>query len=502
MRKSREFENMSVGQIHQPIVPADIREGDGISVHVKSLDPTFSLDQQLRVWRLSPLGVELIVEDGRDVPKGLMIDLQLRIGDHVTNLSGLTVDEIVTEGKRMLLHIRLVPRPSQRLSGVERRQGNRWICSEQFYPTAVASNPALFNDLIYFKVKDISPEGLRLYTSLRNKFIVPGMVFECLVNFPMISQVSMKVIIRNVRVELENGREFLALGVAYEKENASLKETIGQYLIQFADASSPQELLTSGFEINKVSSAVQYSFVRTKEEYEQVLHLRYLAYQSAGKLSPGAKEKDMADEFDARARIVIGKFRGEVVASARLVYCQLEECIEQEKYISWHDSLPRKDELVEIMRACTRPDFRGTDLLIGMFKFMAVTVAQTRRNWIVICATDEMVEFYKRVGFDLTGLSYDHPGLNNTKHHVMVGNFVDGMLGKTVGVLVWNLVWADSVRFLTNYSFLTPDPLTEIRLAIYRCFGPIANFIYQRRMRKAAKRLAQAQKAQGILKAA
>ncbi|MCB0363470.1 MAG: GNAT family N-acetyltransferase, partial [Bdellovibrionales bacterium] len=417
--------------------------------------------------------------------KGTMIDLELHIGLQKTILSGLVVDDIVSDSKISYLHIRLIPRVKPRIESIERRRSTRWICSDEFYPTAVASNPARFNEFVYFRIRDISSNGLKVQTSLRNKFIIPGMTFDCIVNFPMVSQIKMKFVVKTVRIELDYGKEVLAVGVTYVADKF-ITESVGQYLMQFGSVSSLQELRKEGFSVESVAQAVQFSYVRTKEDYDRVLQLRYQAYSYAGKLKEGAKPIDMADSFDSRARIVIGKYKGEIVASARLIFNQFEDKMEQESFVKWPVDLPRRDEMVEIMRACTHPDFRKSNLLMSLFRFIAITVTQSRRKWIVICATDDMIDLYKKIGFHKVGLNYLHSGLNNLKHNIMLANVPHAMEGRTVGPIAWNLIWSDVSSYLQEYEISEMDPIANIRLAIYRFFSPLAKLLYY--MQKKLKR--------------
>ncbi|MFS4457840.1 N-acyl amino acid synthase FeeM domain-containing protein [Bdellovibrio sp. HCB2-146] len=488
MKQQKTFQEQQISAIHGGIVPADVRDGDQIYARLVCQNGPAPFNKEFRVWRMSPLGIELLVQDRTELPKGTPVDLELKIGMQKSTLNGLVVDDVVTENNLHLLHIRLISKIAERVDGIERRESNRWICSEQFFPTAVASNPAKFNDFVYFKVRDLSNGGMKLHTSLRNKFIMPGMSFDCIVNFPMVTQIKMKITVKNLRIEMDGTKEVLALGVTFNKEEKGVSDAVAQYLMQFGSASSLDELLDSGVYVSKVSEAVQFSYVRTKEQYDKVLELRYLAYKDAGKIKEGMTPQDMADEFDSRARIVMGVFKGEVVCSARLIFSQFDDKMEQEKFVKWPAHLPRRDEVVEIMRACTRPDFRGSDLLVSMFKFMAIAVAQSKRKWVVICATDHMAPLYERIGFKQVGLSYEHTGLNNLKHNILVGNVPDAMMGKTVNPIEWNIVWSGVVTYLQQYDMVELEPATNLRLGIYRLLGPVATVVrYFYEKRKADK---------------
>lgn len=478
MSDLKKFKTDDSAEIHGNIAPFDIRNSQVINARVRGTTNGLKFDQQLKVWRISPLGVELVCDPTVDIRKGSEIELELKIGETKSLLTGLAVDNIVEKNGSTYLHIRLIARNKERIESIERRSANRWICSEEYYPTAVASNPAIFNEFLYFKVRDISYGGFKLQTSLRNKFVVPGMVFECIMNFPMISNIKVKFEIKTVRVEMIYGKEVLTIGAAYDVKNRELVEVLGQYLMQFGDVSSLDQIRSAGFKVKSISNAISFSYVRTKEEYEEVLKLRFSSYSLAGKIKEGTTYLDMADSYDARSRIIIGKFRGEVVASARLTFSQYNEVMEQEKYVQWPAELPRRDEMVEAMRACTRYDFRRSDLLISLFKFICLSVAQSERRWIVLCATDEMKPLYKKIGFSEVGLKYEHVKLNNLVHNIMLANVPDAMEGSNVGPIMWNVVWSDVSGYLEKYGIIEPNPLSVIRLTVYRALGPICRGIY------------------------
>ncbi len=495
MTQQKSFENTTVSEIHGGIVPADVRQGDPIFARLISQNKDINFDKEFRVWRMSPLGIELLVDGTSPTPKGLTVDLELRVGNQKNLLSGLVVDDIVSENGHHFLHIRLVSKTTERSEDIERRSSNRWMCSDQFYPTAVASNPAKFNDFVYFKVKDLSNGGMKIHTSLRNKFIMPEMTFDCIFNFPMVTQLKMKITVKNLRIEMDGTKEVLALGVSFNQADAGLNEAVSQYLMQFGNVGSLEELIASGVHVNKVSDSVNFTYVRTKEDYDKVLELRFLSYKDAGKLKDGATIQDMADEYDSRARIVVGTYKGQVVSSARLIFNQFDDTMEQERFVKWPSHLPRRDEMVEIMRACTRPDFRGSDLLIAMFKFIAIAVAQSKRKWIIICATKNMAPLYTRIGFHEVGLTYEHAGLNNLKHDILLANVPDAMMGKTVGPIEWNIVWSGVSNYLQQYDLLELDPATNLRLGVYRLLTPVAKIIrYFYERKKTQKILAARQK--------
>ena len=198
--KQREFSDLEFKQIHDIVFPADIRESDLVKALVKksSEDTPF---EEIRVWKMSPLGIELIPTDETSYSAGDSVDLKIVVGNQTTSFDGLVVALSPAENERKILGVRLSKRLEDKpRSESTRRRGSRWICSSQFDPVCMAANPMQFNDFLYFKIRDISKSGLRVITSLRNKFIVPGVELETQISFPLTSQISLPL--RVTRVNL------------------------------------------------------------------------------------------------------------------------------------------------------------------------------------------------------------------------------------------------------------------------------------------------------------
>jgi len=66
----------------------------------------------------------------------------------------------------------------------------------------------------------------------------------------------------------------------------------------------------------------------------------------------------------------------------------------------------------------------------------------------------------------------------------MIANFLNGMSGKNISPIYWNLVWSDSVDYMSQYNLIEFDPLMQIRVTIYKWFKPLANYFYRRKLNK------------------
>jgi predicted GNAT family N-acyltransferase len=469
--------------LEELIAPAAVQVGDSIKARVIGFDGAPS-DIAVQVMRMSPLGVEFALPAGGAVlAKGTSIDLALSIGGHSHVYRGLIVASHTLRRDQQVATIRLVQFSEPRRPNEERRGTMRWMCSEQFFPTAIAANPARFNDYVYFTMRDLSRSGARLVTSLRNKFVMTGMRLECLVSFPLVAQTQVEVAVKNVTVVHERGKDMLSVGVEFVNLREHDLSAIAQYLIQFGDPESLEALRAEGLVPVSLGRAVEYSFVRTREEYEEVLDLRRDSYGGAGKIANELLSVDMADPNDAKSRILIGKYHGRIVASARLFFPQYGDVLEQEEYVTWPPTYGRRDEFVEVMRVCTHDDFRRSDLLFSLFRFVAITALQAKRYKVVGCATDSLLPLYTKIGFRDTGLSYNLPLLNNLRHSVIFGDARRSILGLDVGPIVWNVLWKDTIEYVVENGLLAMDAPSQLRLMIYRAMAPLA-YVLQQRSRK------------------
>jgi len=392
-------------------------------------------------------------------------------GQRVTN-RGVVVSANSTAPQQWHMAIRITHRPNVRPSHLERRREARWLCSDAFRPTGIASNPARFNDFVLFQVLDISHQGMRLLTSLRNNFIVRGMHLDVIISFPMVAQISVRIRVQNVSFVTRNEKDHLSIGVQVEGLKPRDSSVIGQYMAQFGDVDSLRDLQDSGFHQAPLRRSLEFSVVRTEEDYREVLNLRYLAYLADGKIAPSATINEVADIHDSRARILMCKYRGKTVATARLTFHELGDITEHEEFIAWPSNFPRRDDAVEVTRACTHPDYRRAGVFFGLLRHIVISAIQAGRTWVVTSSTEDLVPLYRFVGMREVGVTYNHPELNNLRHVVLTGNMPDALSGRSVGPVAWNQVWKDALPFV-SIQRIGGSTISQVRLAMYRAIAPL-----------------------------
>ncbi len=430
------------------------------------------------VYRLSPLGVELILnkDNATTLTEGDEINLKLQIGASMCEFTGIKVASVQIGEHHTLFGFRWCARDNSYDPSTERRGSSRWMCGEHYLPAGVAPNPARFNDYIYFVVRDISLDGMQLSTSLRNKFLIPGMVLDSTVSFPLIGQVNIKLKIINTRILSSSGKDSLGLGVQLLEKTESINGCLGQYLLQFGSGLTVRDLKASGLKVKSANDAISYSFVKTANDYRDVLKLRYKAYAQVGKADSNSSEESMSDMFDTQSRILMAKHQGRLIGSWRITFHTPDEKNEYDQFVTFPDNFPRRDEVVVLSRLCTDPEYRGSDLFYGLIKQCFIVALQSKRRYILGGCTEALLPLYKKIGLTPWEIFYEHGGLQKVKEQIIVADVVSILTGKNVDLTVWSEMYADLLAYLSQFSEIPTDPLTNLRLSVYKTLGSTSRF--------------------------
>ncbi len=478
-------------EVHSGVNPVDVRYHDRILARIRLRDSKGQTEfRPIQVWKLTPLGVELVqdpLEQG--FQKGDPVDLEITLAGQRTSFEGLVVDLVRSNESIQLLGIRLSRRRVEDLPRDDRRNAVRWLCSDEFFPTCVAPTPGRFDDFVYFQIRDVSSEGLQLVCSLRNKFLLAGMRLRLTAVFPMGSVTNLQVEITRIGITSIGGRDKLVVGSRFVELSSFARQAIGQYLVQFSDVESLEELRAAGLAPNTVALGVDFYNLKSEQDYFEVLELRRMAHELDGNLRESVSALEMGNIDDARARIVVGKFHGKVVATARIRYNELDEPLEHEAYVNWPKELPRRDQIIEVSRVATHPDFRRDNLLAALFRFTCHNCVQPERPYMVMSCLDRMVPFYRKIGFRTTGLRHTEPIWKDDRVlNVMMSDITDMVLGRDVNPIYWNLIWKELAFLLIEQQSVTPSGMDKVRLMLYKAMSPFANIGMSFRRPKRSKK--------------
>ena len=472
--------------IHGAVRPAAVRVGDPVAARVRAAGRAAVAAQ---VWRISPFAAEIVRSPALGaISVGDALELTLRVGASETTLRRVPIVGFREERGRELVALRWAPdaAPTDEAAG-EKRAASRWECGVEYVPTGVTPSAVKYSDFIHFRIAEISRTGMRLVTSLRNKFLVPGVAFEATCAFPTVGEVRVAFRVVHVRVVSEGGKEALALGTTYAVRDARSLERIGQYLLQFGAGTTMTELRATGFPVRESHRAVDFGFAQTPEEYREVLALRRLAYVHAKKASADVKDVDMGDGFDASSRIVFARHAGRMVASVRLMFPRAAtDRLKHEDYLAL-PSLPPRDQIVEASKACTHPDFRGGDLFYRMMNLAALTTMQAGRRFILMSCTQSLLPVYSKLGFRPIRAEYVHPSMR-LAHQVLIAEVAHMVGGVHMNPVVWHLVDGPGLwDFACRCDVVPRTRWLDARVAFYKLFAPVARLVEPFALRRIAR---------------
>lgn len=254
-----------------------------------------------------------------------------------------------------------------------------------------------------------------------------------------------------------------------------ISQWIAHQLIFVCDL-TPVESRRVGFDTSMVSNGFRFRFVKTQDEYESILKLRFKAYLEAGKIDASKTFWDMAAPLDHQSRILICYHGEKTVASVSISFPNHEnEILDTERAFpnGYPVKIPPKKDIVEIARLCTDSDYRRTDLLNRVFEYTYKVTVCGDRQYILTSSDNKLWPLYKKLGFKKTGMSYPHPYLSGLEHHIIVGKREQPDYGKNISPLAWNYLWRDMNFHMEERGFIKKTLLQKIRLKIYLLIGKI-----------------------------
>lgn len=255
---------------------------------------------------------------------------------------------------------------------------------------------------------------------------------------------------------------------------------------------TPSRLRGAGFRSQRVKGHLRFRTVRSMEDYASVLRLRRDAYVSADKRPESTTVEEMASPLDGASRILMARHHGELVGSLTFTFPTSEDTLLDSQAgfpgLKYPVSLPPKANLIEVSRLCIHRDYRGTDLLQGMFEHGLKHFLLSDRHWLLTSATSDLLPMYERIGFTRLKASYRHPGLNNKEHHLIIAHKSAFLWGFGIGPLIWNSVFGDLVGYLLARNALTLPGWTRTIVRAKLLLRPLARALVDAQAKRAFRK--------------
>jgi hypothetical protein len=243
-------------------------------------------------------------------------------------------------------------------------------------------------------------------------------------------------------------------------------EWIASFLVQHAGF-NPKIVRNLGFGTSEFSSSIRVRAVRTHEEYEAVLDLRWRAYAKVQKIDPSQwKPQDMAADTDRMSTILIAMHEDRIVGSISVTFPENDaDMLDTEKPLphGYPESIPPKRDLIELSRLCIDPTYQGSDLLIKLFAHVCRVGMISSRNHMITSSDAELWPLYKSMGFYQTGVDYSHP-VFGTRHDLILYSRDRFVRAKGTGPLFWYMVYKGIYEYLCDYGVIHGKRPLKVKL--------------------------------------
>ncbi|NRA63241.1 MAG: PilZ domain-containing protein [Pseudobacteriovorax sp.] len=462
--------------VHGTILPIEIRNGTGVQGKLI----TDKGNHAIEILRLSPAGIEVTSDkDLATIGTNLVIELSLA-GQNIQH-QVIVVSEVESEwkgqqhfvyGMRWIYAERSVPQVG------EPRGEKRWPCNSLFPPTITAPNILNYEDMVILRMVDLSAEGARAVTSLRNKSLVPGLKLEGVFSFPITGSISCKFEIRWTKEETLHGKKELNVGLKFVEKEDSVKRVFGEYLAQFGDVQDLNDLRKSGFYVKSVHQSLQVRYAKTESELNQVIELRKKAYvEYMG--DDNIDIKELYDKEDAKSRVILATHFDRSVATSRVVFFGEDDVPEVYQKIPLPDSLKKKNlEIVEISRFCIDKGYRSSDIFLGLVRESFLVMVQAKRPILIGATPEHLIEHYRSVGITVFKEHYYSPeSCPELKLYLLQLDLRDVLTGNLVSAKVYESVYAPLLLAAQENGILDLDLSDQINVYKKRILGKIMSFV-------------------------
>jgi len=372
---------------------------------------------------------------------------------------------------------------------LERRESLRLPIAPALALRARIPHPFIYGHWCKLMVSDLNRDmGFSFVSRDESILLFEGMELDIHFELAAYRQSPMRVRVAWISASRANEVRFGAacLGMDYRLHNG-----ICDYLL-YSRQWTPARLHDAGFRARQVKSHLRFRSVRSLEDYAEVLRLRRDAYVGAGKRDAETLPEDMASPLDGKSRILMALHHGRLVGTLTFTFPASEETVLDSQTgfpgAKYPVSIPPKANLIEVSRLCIDSDYRGTDVLQGMFEHGLKHFLLSDRHWLLTSAMDELLPVYERIGFRRLGASYKHPRLNNREHHLIIASRNAFLAGFGINILVWNSVFGDLVRYLMGQRLLALSSWERAAIRAKLAFQPLVKRLLAKTAERAFRR--------------
>ncbi len=383
---------------------------------------------------------------------------------------------------------------------LDRRESSRLDVTSALAFNARIQHPFNYGHWCPLKVSDINKQmGFSFVSTDPSVLLFEGM--ELQVHFEL---ASLRDAFMTARVAWVHATEadHVKFGVVCLDMDWKLHNGVCEFLL-FSRQWTPARLRDSGFHAQLVKSRLRFRTVKTMDDYSEILHLRRDAYVGALKKPVGTSPEAMASNLDGCSRILMVHHHEKLVGTMTFTFPEREDVLLDSEAgfpgQRYPVELPPKTNLIEVSRLCILRDYRGTDLLQGLFENGIKHFLLSDRHWLLTSATDDLLPTYLRIGFQKLKASYNHPSLNNQEHHLILAHRDTFLRGQGMNIFVWNTLFGDVIHYLLERNLIALPRLHRAFIQTKLLLKPLSKHFLESGARRAFRNHLQLLRKAGML---
>ncbi len=356
------------------------------------------------------------------------------------------------------------------------RSTDRIRTNPLYLPTATCAGLVHYDDTMWFKILDLSNDGLRLETSARNRLLFVGSVLEpLLITLPTVGSFETRFEVKHMSFDSNAGR--VVLGGLFLEKDSGLDAAIVRYMFAFphqeVQTRGVERLRQAGFQPKFFKTHLKYGVVSNLETYREVLRIRHEAYGKKGKVDTAKSAGVMSDYYDLNSRIFYAQAGSVMVGSVRVTFSntatdrfELEESLELPPNITRHKTF-------EVSRLCVSTAYENTDVVLGLIeRAVALGLQEGFETTITSCTADK-IDYYRKMGFRVYGKPFELATLNGIPHFFLMADTRSAAQARRMNPLYWRYAYSNVVSYLKNSGFLKNAQVSFLKRSVIRLAWPI-----------------------------
>lgn len=234
---------------------------------------------------------------------------------------------------------------------------------------------------------------------------------------------------------------------------------------------TPKELLELGLSCRKIKGYLDYSFVQSEEEYQQVLMIRRQTYSEVNKMEHDRPLEKLKYFFDDYSDILIVRHGGNIIGSAAIIYgdgkskpFEVQQLMNDDSNNNEMENIEFNSSMIEVAALCVLKDYRRTDIVHGIFENLCYQMIKNKKDYIIASSDEALAKTYKQIGFSDTGKSFTQPKYNDLYMHVLIVSKNAALQSKNVSFLHWWPIWGEIVKHMKETSLIEITYRDRIKL--------------------------------------